>query len=129
MAKVVGVGGVFFKASDPEALGAWYSKWLGFTIEREFTAAHFAPGDMAAGGYTVWHPMRPDTDYPSPSTKPFMINLVVDDLDEALAQVREGGAEIIGDTEVHEFGSFGWFMDPDGNKIELWQPAVKPEGS
>ena len=127
MARVLGVGGVFFKANDPRALGEWYSRWLGFSIEKEFTAAHFMPGDQPPGGYTVWHPMGADTNYTAPSEKPFMINFIVDDLDQALAQVAEGGAEIVGEKESHDFGSFGWFMDPEGNKIELWQPAVEPE--
>ncbi len=126
MARVVGVGGVFFKADDPKGLAAWYSRWLGLVIENDFIAAQFSPADQPPGGYTVWHPMRADTDYTAPSDKPFMINFMVDDLDEALAQVREGGAEVVGGQESYEFGRFGWFMDPEGNKIELWQPAVVP---
>ncbi len=126
MARVVGVGGVFFKADDPKALAAWYSRWLGLVIEKDVIAAQFAAADHPPGGYTVWHPMRADTDYAAPSKKPFMINFMVDDLDGALAQVREGGAEIVGEKESHDFGSFGWFMDPEGNKVELWQPAVEP---
>ncbi|MEM8549146.1 MAG: VOC family protein, partial [Pseudomonadota bacterium] len=65
---------------------------------------------------------KADTQYFAPSSSPFMINFIVDDIDGALAQVRDGGAETHGDVERSEFGAFGWFTDPDGNKVELWQP-------
>jgi predicted enzyme related to lactoylglutathione lyase len=94
MAKVVGVGGVFFKSSDPEMLGAWYRKWLGVPVEPPYGAS-----------------FRPDT-----------VNLMVDDLDGALAQVGEGGDEIVGEVMEEDYGRFGWFVDPEGNKVELWEP-------
>ena len=121
MAEVVGVGGVFFKSSDPEKLGAWYQKWLGVPVEHPYGAT-FNPDTVPVGGLTVWAPFKKDTDYFSPSKNDFMFNLMVDDLDGALAQVSEGGAEIIGDVMDEDYGRFGWFVDPEGNKVELWEP-------
>jgi predicted enzyme related to lactoylglutathione lyase len=122
MAKAIGVGGVFFKTEDPQGLAAWYRDWLGLPIDETYGGASFKPETMPAGGYTVWAPFQASTDYFEPSTRPYMLNLVVDDLNGALAQVREGGAEVIGEIEDYDYGRFGWFMDPDGNKVELWEP-------
>jgi len=121
MAKVVGVGGVFFKSSDPEKLGAWYQKWLGAPVEPPYGAS-FRPETVPVGGLTVWSPFKKDTDYFNPSTREFMINFMVDDLDGALSQVAEGGAEVVGEILDESYGRFGWFVDPEGNKVELWEP-------
>lgn len=123
MAKVIGVGGVFFKAEDPGALGAWYAKWLEVPVEAPYGAS-LHPGTMPRGGFTVWCPFARDTEYFNPSSKPFMFNLVVDDLDGALRQVVEGGGTLAGDVQNESYGRFGWFIDPEGNKVELWEPAV-----
>jgi predicted enzyme related to lactoylglutathione lyase len=120
MARALGVGGVFFKSPDPKALGAWYQRWLG--VEFDGNAVSFMPSAMPAAGCTVWSPFSASTTYFNPATKEFMINLIVDDLDGALAQVKEGGATIVGGIEGADYGRFGWFLDPDGNKVELWQP-------
>ena len=101
MAKVVGVGGVFFKSEDPEKLGAWYQKWLAVPVEPPYGAS-FRPDTIPPGGLTVWGPFRMDTDYFSPSKREFMLNLMVDDLDGALAQVRDGGAEIVALHVIHD---------------------------
>ncbi len=93
MARVLGVGGVFFKSEDPENLGEWYQKWLGVPVEPPY-GANFKPDTVPVGGLTVWAPFKKDTDYFDPSNRDFMFNLMVDDLDGALAQVVEGGAEI-----------------------------------
>jgi predicted enzyme related to lactoylglutathione lyase len=122
MAKVLGVGGVFFKADDPQGLGEWYQKCLGVPVEHPYGAS-FKPASMPPGGLTVWAPFDSSTTYFSPSKKELMFNLVVDDLDGALRQVREGGAEVIGEVEEFEYGRFGWFLDPEGNKVELWEPT------
>jgi predicted enzyme related to lactoylglutathione lyase len=121
MAKVIGVGGVFFKAGDPDSLGAWYKEWLGVPVEPPYGAS-FKPEDLPAGGLTVWAPFKPETTYFDPAKKDFMFNLIVDDLNAALEQVREGGATVVGDVEEYDYGRFGWFMDPEGNKVELWEP-------
>jgi predicted enzyme related to lactoylglutathione lyase len=124
MARVLGVGGVFFKSPDPAALAAWYERWLGVELGEGFTGSIFQPAGVPPGGYTIWSPFAADTEYFDPSPAPFMINLMVDDLDGALAQVAEGGARVMEAREESEFGRFGWFLDPDGNKIELWQPPA-----
>ena len=121
MAQVLGVGGVFFKSDDPAELGAWYKKWLGVPAHPEWGAS-FTPDTVPPGGFTVWAPFKRDTTYFEPSPNSFMINLMVDDLDGALAQVAEGGAEIVGEIADEPYGRFGWFLDPEGNKVELWEP-------
>lgn len=120
MAKVLGVGGIFFKSPDPKSLYAWYAQWLGMEFE-EWGIAYF-PKDLPANSQTVWSAFEAETKYFEPSRNSFMFNLIVDDLDGALKQVSAGGAQIIGDIEKLEFGRFGWFLDPDGNKVELWEP-------
>jgi predicted enzyme related to lactoylglutathione lyase len=121
MATVLGIGGVFFTSPDPQVLNAWYRQHLGFDLSDQPGVAFF-PKTMPARGYTVWSVFPASTRYFDPSTRGFMINLVVDDLDAALAQVRAGGARLEGDVESYDNGRFGWFVDPDGNKVELWEP-------
>ncbi|MEM7280595.1 MAG: VOC family protein [Pseudomonadota bacterium] len=122
MAKVLGIGGIFFKSKDPVALAAWYQEHLGFNVDGSFGGTVFQASEVPAGGYTIWGPFKADTTYFTPSDSRYMINLMVDDLGEALKQVQSGGATLVGEPESSEFGDFGWFMDPDDNKIELWQP-------
>jgi len=121
MAKALGVGGVFFKSEDPEKLGRWYQKWLGVPVEHPFGAS-FRPESLPPGAMTVWAPFSSSTTYFEPSTRDYMFNLMVDNLEEALSQVAEGGAEIVGEIQDEDYGRFGWFVDPDGNKVELWEP-------
>lgn len=123
MAKALGVGGIFFKSKDPKALMAWYQKALGVPSESADYATFF-PAAMPAGGCTVFSPFMLDTEYFAPSASPFMFNLVVDDLDGALKQVRDAGATLAGDVASYDYGRFGWFIDPDGNKVELWEPTA-----
>ncbi|MCB1693570.1 MAG: VOC family protein [Pseudomonadales bacterium] len=122
MARALGVGGVFFKSPNPDKLKQWYVRWLGFASE-EGPGVAFTPADLPLTAFCVWSPFNEDTQYFEPSGSSFMVNLVVDDLLAALSQVREGGAEVVGDIERYDYGSFGWFIDPDGNKVELWQPG------
>ncbi|MGZ8289591.1 MAG: VOC family protein [Telluria sp.] len=122
MAKALGVGGIFFKSKDPQALLAWYQKALGVPAESPDYASFF-PVTMPAGSCTVFSPFKADTEYFAPSGSSFMFNLVVDDLDGALRQVAEAGAMLTGVPESHSYGRFGWFIDPDGNKVELWEPT------
>lgn len=123
MARALGVGGVFFKCDDRQALGAWYSKHLKLPLSEHGSAA-FNFSELPDGAVCVWGPFEADTDYFRPSDKQYMVNLIVDDLDGALAQVVEGGAELAGEIEEYPYGRFGWFIDPEGNKVELWQPAL-----
>jgi predicted enzyme related to lactoylglutathione lyase len=126
MARVTGVGGVFFKSrSDRAALVEWYRTHLGVPLE-DFGGAIFRwPDDTAEDrGLTVWHVASPDSRWFSPSESSFMINYRVDDLGELLERLRAGGVEIVQGPESHENGKFAWIMDPDGNKVELWEPKV-----
>ena len=120
MAKVLGVGGVFFRSPDRQRLYDWYAKWLGMEFENWGTT--YFPKATPANAQTVWSAFKADTNYFAPSDKQFMFNLIVDDIAQAIEQVRKGGAEIVGTVEKLEYGSFGWFIDPDGNKVGLWEP-------
>jgi catechol 2,3-dioxygenase-like lactoylglutathione lyase family enzyme len=123
MARVLGLGGVFFKAKDPEKLGAWYKEWLDLPVEHPYGAILKHDG-LPADFYSVWSPFKQDTTYFAPSDQSFMINLIVDDLDGCLIRVKDGGAEVMPKVEDSEYGRFGWFIDPEGNKVELWQPPA-----
>jgi len=120
MAKVLGVGGIFFKSKDPKALMRWYQEHLGIPGDAGY--AVFKTDTVPPGGATVFSAFKADTTYFAPSEQSFMLNLMVDDLEAALKQVASGGGTLVGEPESHPNGSFGWFLDPDGNKIELWQP-------
>jgi len=130
--KVLGVGGVFFRSADPGQLANWYQETLGLEIEAWGTThgTSFSPEAMPANSFTVWSTFAADTEYFGKSGQSFMINLVVDDLDAALAKVKAGGGEVIPEKEEHDFGRFGWFVDPDGNRVELWEPPeTMPEAN
>ena len=126
MAKVLGVGGVFFRSKNPAALGQWYKDVLGLEMQ-DWGGAFIAPGPMAAhpGAGTVFAPFKQDTTYFEPSAKDFMINLAVDDLEGILAACARHGVEakVLPDEPN---GRFAHILDPEGTKIELWQP--KPMG-
>ena len=126
MAKVTGIGGVFFKSkTDNAALAAWYRKHLGMPVEDWGGAILRWPDDKAEDrGLTVWHVAKGDSQWFSPSTSSFMINYRVDNLDEMLAQLRAEGVEVVGGPDSAENGKFAWIMDPDGNKVELWEPKI-----
>jgi predicted enzyme related to lactoylglutathione lyase len=124
MARVLGLGGIFFKCDDPVALGNWYKEYLDMPYTAPYGAvlkADMRPKDTSM----VWTPFAADTQHFVPSTQPFMINLMVDDVEGVLARVREGGGTQVGEIESHDYGRFGWFMDPAGNKVELWEPVKK----
>ena len=122
MAKVVGLGGIFFKAADPAALSAWYTQHLGLTFEH-WGGVRFDDGESIAG-YSLWAPFSADTDYFAPSQQPYMVNFQVDDLDALLAQLRAEGVTVDERVEESTAGRFGWIMDPEGRRIELWQPPA-----
>ena len=127
MARVTGIGGIFFKAQDPIALRAWYQRHLGVDV-KPWGGAAFRWGDAEGrpvNGTTAWSIGSRDSNDYAPSTASFMINYRVDDLDALLAQLRAEGCNVLDQTDSSEFGKFGWVMDPEGNKVELWEP---PEG-
>jgi predicted enzyme related to lactoylglutathione lyase len=125
--RVTGIGGIFFKARDPKALGEWYRRHLGVPVQ-EWGGAAFSwagPDNPGGVGTTVWSPFAADTTYFAPGTASFMVNYRVADLHALLATLRAEGCQVEDKVEESEFGKFGWVIDPEGNKIELWQP---PEG-
>ena len=126
MAKVMGIGGVFFKSrGDGKSLAAWYEKHLGLTLSEFGGAVLKWPDDTGDdGGLTVWCVAKSDSRWFSPSEAPFMINYRVDDLTALLEQLRAAGVEVVKGPESHENGKFAWIMDPDGNKLELWEPMA-----
>jgi predicted enzyme related to lactoylglutathione lyase len=126
MAKITGIGGVFFKSrGDNAALAAWYGKHLGLAFEDWGGAILRWPDDKADDkGLTVWHVAPKDSKWFSPSDSSFMINYRVDNLTEMLEQLRAGGVEIIQGPDSDDNGTFAWIMDPDGNKVELWEPKL-----
>ncbi len=126
MQRVTGIGGVFFKARDPEALAEWYRQHLGLEVE-EWGGVAFrwvTPDNPSGTGTTVWSPFAADTDYFAPSAASFMVNYRVADLHALLAQLRTEGCTVDDKVEESELGSFGWVMDPEGNRLELWQPPA-----
>ncbi|HVG19473.1 MAG TPA: VOC family protein [Blastocatellia bacterium] len=129
MARITGIGGVFFKSrNDNAALAAWYQKHLGLTLEGFGGAILKWPDDQAEDkGMTVWHVADRESQWFSPSDSSFMINYRVDNLDEMIAQLKAGGVEVLNGPESHENGKFAWVMDPDGNKVELWEPKIWDE--
>ena len=129
MARITGIGGIFFKSrNDNAALAAWYRKHLGMQIESFGGAILKWPDDKAEdNGLTVWHVAEKESDWFSPSDSSFMINYRVDNLDDMIAQLRADGVEIVGGPESHENGKFAWIMDPEGNKVELWEPMIWDE--
>lgn len=128
MKRVTGIGGVFFKSKGPKELKGWYERHLGITPDKDGYVTFFwrEKEDPDAIGFTAWDPFPHDTKYFLPSTAPFMINYRVDDLDALLAALRAEGVTVDDKSEESEFGKFGWIMDPEGNRIELWEPPKKP---
>ena len=123
--RITGIGGIFFKAKDPKAMYAWYQKHLGMPLSDFGGAVLRWPDDTAEDrGVTVWHVAGKDSKWFSPSDSSFMINYRVDNLDEMLAQLRASGIEIVKGPESAENGKFAWIMDPEGNKVELWEPML-----
>lgn len=124
MKRVTGIGGVFFKCKDPEKIKKWYDKHLGIKTDQYgggFNWRAYEKPDQK--GFTAWSPFSKSSDYFSPSKKDFMFNYRVDNLEKLLEILRNEGVEIVGNVEEYEYGKFGWIMDPEGNKIELWEPV------
>ncbi len=126
MKRVTGFGGIFFKAKDPKTLGDWYRKHLGMNVEDwgGVTFHWVTPENPTGVGTTVWSPFKEKTEYFAPSKADFMMNFRVDDLHALLAVLRDEGCQVDDKTEESEFGKFGWVIDPEGNKVELWEPPA-----
>ena len=121
MQRVTGLGGPFIKANDPKMLAAWYEKHLGLnfngTVYTDFQ-------DTTVPGYNVFSFFKKESDYVEPSTKEVMVNFRVHDLFALLEVLKSEGVTLVGGPMDEEYGKFGWILDPEGNKIELWQPPV-----
>ncbi len=126
MQQVKGIGGVFLKARDKATLAAWYRDCLGVPVDMAWGGAVFpwAPNDPRGDAVTVWSLFAADSDYFGPAANRYMLNFRVDDLDAMLAQLRGMGCAVEDRVEASEFGRFGWVVDPEGNKVELWQPPI-----
>jgi predicted enzyme related to lactoylglutathione lyase len=124
MKRVTGIGGIFFKSPDPKRLTDWYRTHLGMNIEAWGGVAFDWAGEDNPGGAgsTIWSAFSEDSDNFAPSTAPFMINYRVADLHGLIAALREEGCQVLDKVDDSEYGKFGWVIDPDGNKVELWQP-------
>lgn len=121
MAKVIGLGGVFVKSRDPDALRAWYREMLGMEIDPNWGA--MMPN--GADTYTVWSAFKADSKYFDPSPHHVMLNLRVEDLTGLLAHLRAKGAAVLDRGEKSEYGAFGYVVDPDGTLLELFEPAAE----
>jgi len=130
MAKVLGVGGVFFHCKDVEETRKWYTRVLGIEIN-DFGGHAFSHKSAAdacgAGAMTIWSPFQADSDYFKPSSSDWMMNLIVDDLDAMLERVKSEGVPLEGEPMTESYGKFAWIMDPDDRKIELWEPIEPVE--
>ncbi|MBU6438308.1 MAG: VOC family protein [Betaproteobacteria bacterium] len=126
MKRVTGIGGIFFTAKDPVALRAWYQRHLGIDVQA-WGGAAFSWADAAgegATGTTVWS-IGPAHEEPfAPGKSPFMVNYRVEDLGALLHALRSEGCNVLEKTDDSEYGKFGWVIDPEGNKVELWQPPA-----
>jgi predicted enzyme related to lactoylglutathione lyase len=123
MKRVTGIGGIFFKADQPDALRAWYKRHLGIPIEEHGATFMWREDeDPDRRGMTVWSIFARESTYFDPTSAPFMINYRVDDLDALLEQLRAEGVTIDPKREDYEYGRFAWIIDPAGNRIELWEP-------
>jgi len=128
MPRVTGIGGIFFKAGDADALRGWYQCHLGLDVQ-SWGGTVFRwtdPAEAGRDGATVWNIFPETSEYFAPSRAPFMINYRVQDLRRVLAELREEGCQVDDRVEESEFGKFGWVSDPEGNRLELWEPPPGP---
>jgi predicted enzyme related to lactoylglutathione lyase len=122
--KVTGIGGVFFKSENPAELKKWYTNNLHFPIdEYGHPFAWRQLEDPKKIGYTQWSVFEKDTEYLKPAKKDFMINFRVENIEALIEEMKENGLQVVGKMEEYEYGKFAWVMDPEGNKIELWEPV------
>lgn len=125
--KIVGLGGVFFKCDDPEKTKSWYSEKLGLKSDQYGGVFQFRKFDHPEEvGHTVWSPFEKNTKYFEPSSKSFMINYRVENIEELVEELKADGVEVVDDIETYEYGKFVHIMDLEGNKIELWEPIDQP---
>jgi len=124
MKRVTGIGGIFFNAKDPVALRVWYQRHLGIDVQ-EWGGTAFTWTDSSGNpthGTTIWSIGSADNNHFAPGTSPFMVNYRVEDLASLLQVLQDEGCQVLEKTDDSDYGKFGWVMDPEGNKVELWQP-------
>jgi predicted enzyme related to lactoylglutathione lyase len=123
MKRVTGIGGIFFKCQDPAKLKQWYQTHLGFDGDPYGVKFEWEQtDDPEKRGYTLWSPFPDKTQYFAPSTKDFMINYRVENLEALVAELKKEGVTLLDDIETYDYGKFVHLLDPEGNKIELWEP-------
>lgn len=127
---IIGIGGVFFKAKNPNDLQKWYKETLGFSAQVPYdendTAITFKWKSVDGENHnTVWAPFREDTDYFKPSSNSWMINYVVRDIEGLIEKLKAEGVEVTEDIKTYSYGKFGWALDPEKNKIEFWEPNTE----
>lgn len=122
--RVTGLGGFFFKTKDPKAIKEWYGKHLGLPVD-DYGCTFWWKDKEGNDCSTQWSPFKEDTAYFAPSKKQFMMNFRVENLIELLEILKKEGVTVVGEVEEYEYGKFGWILDPEGNKIELWEPVDK----
>ncbi len=124
MKRVTGIGGIFFKSKDPEKTKAWYEKHLGIESGEHGGGFNWREAeDPSKEGFTAWSVFPGESTYFGPSEKEFMFNYRVENLELLLEELKKEGVEIVGEMESYSYGKFGWIMDPEGRKIELWEPG------
>jgi len=123
MKKVRGIGGIFFKCNDPKVMKEWYDKNLGFGNEQWGTNFEWRELDSEKKGSTVWSPFSAATKYFEPSAKDYMINYIVEDVVGLVQELKKAGVTVLDEIEDSDYGKFVHILDPEGNKIELWEPA------
>jgi len=121
--RITGIGGVFFKTADPAAMRKWYADHFNLQSDQYGHAFTWKkPENPEKNGYTAWNPFDAKSDYFKPSDQKYMINYRVENLEALIEDLRAKSVTIVGEIETFDYGKFGWVLDPDGNKIELWEP-------
>jgi predicted enzyme related to lactoylglutathione lyase len=120
--RVTGLGGFFFKTKDPDSIKKWYKDHLGLPVD-DYGCTFWWKDTHGNDCSTQWSPFKEDTKYFNPSKKQFMMNFRVENLHDLLKVLKEEGVTIVGEIEEYDYGKFGWILDPEGNKIELWEPV------
>ena len=122
--KVTGVGGIFFKCKDPQKVRQWYSEHLGLVTDKYGSLFEFRQADQPEkAAYLQWSPFKEDTDYFQPSEKDFMVNFRVENIEKLVDELKKNGVQVLDDIATYDYGKFVHILDPEGNKIELWEPV------
>ncbi|MDX1628986.1 MAG: VOC family protein [Fulvivirga sp.] len=122
--KVTGIGGIFFKCKDPQKVRQWYSEHLGLVTDKYGSLFEFRQADQPEkAAYLQWSPFKEDTDYFQPSEKDFMVNFRVENIEKLVDELKKNGVQVLDDIATYDYGKFVHILDPEGNKIELWEPV------